>query len=77
METGVCAHGSQIMEDCALASKASTFCKKSDLDRVFIASDAASNKVVINESSGEASDVRPCTARPSHVPLATIYFAAT
>ena len=35
----------EFAEDCALASKASKFCKKSDLDRAFIAADAASNRL--------------------------------
>lgn len=35
----------EFAEDCTLASKASKFCKKSDLDRAFIAADAASNRL--------------------------------
>lgn len=48
---------SQLIEDCKIASNSSKFCRKSDMDRVFIAADAASAKLARESGGGAAAAV--------------------
>lgn len=48
----------QLCDDCMLASKGSRFCRKADLDRAFIAADAASNKLTAESAAAQPSASR-------------------